>query len=159
LELQTTKQYLHVLQHGLSVRATANSSSHGSESSTPCPARQQEAPVNLKESSESNENEVRTATRTNWTDEENLRLISAWLSNSVDPIDKNDKKGKYYWKDVADEFNNNCRTNGHKRTVKQLKTHWGNVKDIGKFCGVYAQVRRTCTSGHSDDMIMEKAHL
>ncbi|EEC76861.1 hypothetical protein OsI_15046 [Oryza sativa Indica Group] len=84
---------------------------------------------------------------------------SAWLSNSVDPIDKNDKKGKYYWKDVADEFNNNCCTNGHKRTVKQLKTHWGNVKDIGKFCGVYAQVRRTCTSGHSDDMIMEKAHL
>ena len=102
----------------------------------------------------------RRATRTNWTEEENLRLISAWLSNSVDPIDGNDKKGEYYWKDVADEFNNKRPTNGHKRTVKQLKTHWGNVKkDIGKFCGVYAQVRRTCTSGHSDDMIMEKAHL
>lgn len=116
-------QAIFALQHP-SVRATPNSSFHGSESSTPC------------------------------------RLISAWLSNSVDPTDGNDKKGEYYWKDVADEFNNNRPTNGHKRTVKQLKTHWGNVKkDIGKFCGVYAQVRRTCTSGHSDDMIMEKAHL
>ncbi|EAY97790.1 hypothetical protein OsI_19710 [Oryza sativa Indica Group] len=152
-------QAIFALQYPL-VRATVNSSSHGSESSTPCPARQQEAPVNLESSSESSEDEVRRATRTNWTEEENLRLISAWLSNSVDPIDGNDKKGEYYWKDVADEFNNNRPTNGHKRTVKQLKTHWGNVKkDIGKFCGVYAQVRRTCTSGHSDDMIMEKAHL
>ena len=63
-------QAIFALQHP-SVRATPNSSFHGSESSTPC------------------------------------RLISAWLSNSVDPTDGNDKKGEYYWKDVADEFNNN----------------------------------------------------
>ncbi|KAL6878247.1 hypothetical protein ACP4OV_012417 [Aristida adscensionis] len=50
--------------------------------------------------------------------------------------------------------------NGHKRSVKQLKTHWGCVKkDIAKFSGVYSRVRSTWSSGQSDDMIMEKARL
>ncbi|XP_025879772.1 glutathione S-transferase T3-like [Oryza sativa Japonica Group] len=137
-------------------------SSHGSESSIPCPTttRQQEKqPLNIEELSDSSEEGVRRAPRTNWKEEENLRFVSAWLNNSVDSVDGNDKKSEYYWKDVADEFNSNMPRNAHTRTVKQMKTHWDNVKrDIAKFCGAYAQVRNTCTSEYFEDMIMEKAH-
>ncbi|KAG2617724.1 hypothetical protein PVAP13_3NG183166 [Panicum virgatum] len=128
----------------------ANTSSHGSESSTPCAARHQEKQsVSIEELSDSSEEE----------EEENLRLLFAWLNNSVDSVKGNDKKQEYYWKDVASEFNSNRPTDVHMRTVKKLKTHWGTVKrEIAKFCGVYANVRATYTSGHSDDMIMEKSH-
>ncbi|KAG2642499.1 hypothetical protein PVAP13_2KG195200, partial [Panicum virgatum] len=128
----------------------ANTSSHGSESSTPCAARHQEKKsVSIEELSDSSEEE----------EEENLRLLFAWLNNSVDSVKGNDKKQEYYWKDVASEFNSNRPTDVHMRIVKQLKTHWGTVKrEIAKFCGVYANVRATYTSGHSDDMIMEKSH-
>ncbi|BAT06702.1 Os08g0561000 [Oryza sativa Japonica Group] len=95
----------------------------------------------------------------NWTEEENLRLLSSWLNNSLDSINGNDKKGEYYWRDVAAEFNGNTSSNNRKRTVVQCKTHWGGVKkDIAKFCGAYSRARRTWSSGFSDDMIMEKAH-
>jgi hypothetical protein len=140
-------------------RAATNSSSHGSESASPCPTRQEENNVvNLEESSGNSEEGGRRGTRMNWTEDENIRLLSAWLNNSVDPIDGNDKKAEYYWKSVAAEFNSNTPPN-YRRTVVQCKTHWGGVKkEITKFCGVYSQVRSTWSSGHSDDMIMESAH-
>nr|AAL84299.1 hypothetical protein [Oryza sativa Japonica Group]ABF94191.1 transposon protein, putative, Pong sub-class [Oryza sativa Japonica Group] len=161
LELQATEYSLHHIKV-TSVEVAANTSSHGSESSIPCPTttRQQEKqPLNIEELSDSSEEGVRRAPRTNWKEEENLRFVSAWLNNSVDSVDGNDKKSEYYWKDVADEFNSNMPRNAHTRTVKQMKTHWDNVKrDIAKFCGAYAQVRNTCTSEYFEDMIMEKAH-
>ena len=124
----------------------ANTSSHGSESSTPCAARHQEKKsVSIEELSDSSEEEVaRRAQRINWSEEENLRLLFAWLNNSVDSVKGNDKKQEYYWKDVASEFNSNRPTDVHMRTVKQLKTYWGTVKrEIAKFYGIYANVR-TC---------------
>ncbi|KAL6641540.1 hypothetical protein ACP70R_019721 [Stipagrostis hirtigluma subsp. patula] len=149
------------MQHGMPFAASANSSSHGSESSIPCYARQQEKqPINIEESSGSGEEEGRRAPRINWSEEENNRLLSAWLHNSVDPINGIDKKGEAYWKDVARDFNNSMPKNGHKRTIRQLKTHWGGVKkDIAKFCGAYSRAKSGWSSGHSDDMIMDKARL
>jgi hypothetical protein len=38
----------------------------------------------------------RRGVRLNWTDDENIRLLSAWINNSVDPIDGNDKKLEQY---------------------------------------------------------------
>ena len=63
----------------------------------------------------------------NWTEDENIRLLSSWLNNSVDPIDGNDKKSEYYWKAVVAEFDSNTASN-RKRTVEQCKTHWGGCK-------------------------------
>jgi len=139
--------------------AAANSSSHGSESASPCPAREEgNNIVNLEESSGNSDDGGRRGTRMNWTEDENIRLLSSWLNNSVNPIDGNDKKPEYYWKAVVAEFNSNTASN-RKRTVVQCKTHWGGCKrDISKFCGVYSRVRSTWSSGHSDDMIMEKSH-
>jgi len=77
--------------------AAANSSSHGSESASPCPAREEgNNIVNLEESSGNSDDGGRRGTRMNWTEDENIRLLSSWLNNSVDPIDGNDKKSEYY---------------------------------------------------------------
>src|SRR5690348_5092559 len=55
------------LQFHPSVGSAGNTSSHGSESSFTCPARQQEKKaVNNEESSDSSEEEVRRAPRINW---------------------------------------------------------------------------------------------
>jgi hypothetical protein len=98
-------------------------------------------------------------TRINWTEEENLHLLSYWIHYSTDPVKGIDRKSEFYWKAVADVFNTSAPTNGHKRSVKQLKTHWGDVKrDITKFCGVYGRLKATWKSGQSDDMVMNSAH-
>ncbi|KAF2920011.1 hypothetical protein DAI22_08g178600 [Oryza sativa Japonica Group] len=138
-----------------------SASSHGSESASQCPARHEENNVvNIEESSDNSEEAGRRGTRVNWTKEENIRLLSSWLNNSVDPIKGNDQKSEYYWKAVAAEFNSNTSRSNRKRIAVQCKTHWGGVKkEIGKFCGAYSRVRRTFRSGYSDDMIMEKAHI
>ncbi|BAF14292.1 glutathione S-transferase T2-like [Oryza sativa Japonica Group] len=141
-------------------QVVGSASSHGSKSASQCPARQEENNlVNIEESSDNSQETGRRGTHVNWTEEENLRLLSSWLNNSLDSINGNDKKGEYYWRDVAAEFNGNASSNNRKRTVVQCKTHWGGVKkDIAKFCGAYSRARRTWSSGFSDDMIMEKAH-
>uniref|UniRef100_A0A0D3FT07 No apical meristem-associated C-terminal domain-containing protein n=1 Tax=Oryza barthii TaxID=65489 RepID=A0A0D3FT07_9ORYZ len=58
------------------------------------------------------------------------------------------------------KFNINKSRSNRKRSVVQCKTHWGGVKkEIRKFCRAYSQARNTWSSGYSDDMIMEKAHI
>lgn len=131
-----------VLQFSQSARATTNTSSHRSESSSPCPTRQHEKePVSIEESSNSSEEVPKRRTHINYTEEENLQLLSSWIHHSTDPINGTDRKGEYYWKDVAQEFNSNAPTNAHQRSVKQLKSHWGDVKrDISKFSGAYGRL-------------------
>uniref|UniRef100_A0A0E0A878 Uncharacterized protein n=1 Tax=Oryza glumipatula TaxID=40148 RepID=A0A0E0A878_9ORYZ len=42
---------------------------------------------------------VRTRLKLNWIQEEDVRLMSVWLNNSMDPINGNDKKAEKYWGD------------------------------------------------------------
>ncbi|KAI4996731.1 hypothetical protein ZWY2020_052073 [Hordeum vulgare] len=58
-----------------------------------------------------------------YTKDEDIRLVTAWLRNSVNPIDRNAKKGEYYWKEVADTFNSTTESD-RKRDVKHLKNQW-----------------------------------
>ena len=114
-----------MLQFGHLGGAAANNSSHRSESSSRCSAQQEKQSVNIEELSDSSEEEPKRHQRINWSEEENERLFSSWTHHSIDPIIGNDRKFEYYWKAVAAEFNDNAPKNGHKRSVKQLKTHWG----------------------------------
>ncbi|KAF8779473.1 hypothetical protein HU200_002602 [Digitaria exilis] len=41
--------------------------------------------------------DARSDRRLNWSNEEDIRLVSAWLHNSIDPVDGNDKKSDQYW--------------------------------------------------------------
>uniref|UniRef100_A0A0A8Y1L6 Myb-like domain-containing protein n=1 Tax=Arundo donax TaxID=35708 RepID=A0A0A8Y1L6_ARUDO len=45
---------------------------------------------------DSNDEVIRTEKRILWTPEEDLRLMSAWLNNSMDPISGADKRNEQY---------------------------------------------------------------
>ncbi|WVZ48918.1 hypothetical protein U9M48_000309 [Paspalum notatum var. saurae] len=78
-------------------------------------------------------NDVRTANRLVFEPDEDLRLVSAWLFHSNDPINGNCKKNESYWADVHELYNSTTPTN-RKRQVTS----------------VYA-------SGQSDDQLRDKA--
>nr|TKW39584.1 hypothetical protein SEVIR_1G188700v2 [Setaria viridis] len=62
-----------------------------------------------------------------WTKEEDLRLVSALVNNSNDPIQSNFKKNDQYWKGIAYVFNSTTLKN-RVRTAKQIKDHFGRIK-------------------------------
>nr|TKW09938.1 hypothetical protein SEVIR_6G134600v2 [Setaria viridis] len=134
-------------------------SSHGYDSETPQSQRREvEQAEEVKYSSGSSPDEGRRGVRINYTEEENLRLASAWLKHSVDPVNGNDKTGEYYWRSVAEEFNSNKHVGGRTRSKGQLKSHWGKVSAaVAKFNRVHG--RMDFCSGESNDMIMDKAHI
>lgn len=95
-------------------------------------------PVGIEESSESSlEASEKKGERRKWSEQENIRLISAWLQNSNDPIDGNSKKAESYWKQVVADYNKNS-TEKERRTAAQLKTHWAtNSQLVSKFNGCW----------------------
>lgn len=50
--------------------------------------------------------------------------ISAWLNNSIDPVDGNNKKGEVHWKNIIVDYNKNNPLNWRK-LAKHCKDHWG----------------------------------
>jgi hypothetical protein len=78
--------------------------------------------------------------------------------DSVDPIKTDRQKGKYYWRVVAIGYNIN-KPKKHENDCFAMQDTLGVVlrADIAKFCGAYSKVRSTYCSGHSDDIVMEKA--
>ncbi|CAO2145840.1 unnamed protein product [Urochloa humidicola] len=134
--------------------SAGGASSHGSDSTSP--QSQREVQQVQEDSSGSSPSEVRRAVRVNYSEEENLRLTSAWLKHSVDSIRGNDQTGESYWKSVAEEFNSNKPQGARTRSKVQLKSHWGKISAaVAKFNGVYG--RMDFCSGESDDMLMDKA--
>ncbi|XP_066334174.1 glutathione S-transferase T3-like [Miscanthus floridulus] len=105
---------------------------------------------------ETNEDE-RTERRLNWTKPEDVRLASAWLRNSKDPVDGTDRKADQYWADVIEEYNKNievCR----RRNQNQLKIRWDRVKKpVMDFHGCWNRTTKVYRSGVSDDQLMEIA--
>ncbi|KAF0927015.1 hypothetical protein E2562_029240 [Oryza meyeriana var. granulata] len=69
----------------------------------------------------------RTEKRMLWTKQEDLRLVSAWINSSNDPVQSNYKKNDQYWKGVADIYNNTTPKN-RVRQVKQIKDHFARIK-------------------------------
>ncbi|KAG2582558.1 hypothetical protein PVAP13_6KG195800 [Panicum virgatum] len=122
---------------------------------------QQEDPANpayWSEKSDSSPDESQKKEgRVNWGEEENLRLVSAWLKCSNDSIQGVDRRGDRYWKDVAVEYNLHAPEE-QRRTTAKLKNHWNKtIPFITKFNGCYDKARREHASGESDDQVMERA--
>uniref|UniRef100_J3M5V4 No apical meristem-associated C-terminal domain-containing protein n=1 Tax=Oryza brachyantha TaxID=4533 RepID=J3M5V4_ORYBR len=58
-----------------------------------------------------------------YTHDEDLRLVSAWLRNSTNPIEGNAREGETYWTKVAEAYNETTPAD-RKREVHHLKGHW-----------------------------------
>jgi len=104
------------------------------------------------------ENEmVRTEKRIMWTPQEDERLMSAWIENSMDSTTGADRKGEAYWGDVIKAYNKETPPQ-RKRNAKQAKDRW---HKINRWCDLfeseYLKDRRVFTSDYSDEMWMDTA--
>ncbi|CAN6349376.1 unnamed protein product [Urochloa humidicola] len=100
---------------------------------------------------------VRTEKRLSWMPDEDVRLVSAWLFHSNDPINGNGKKNDHYWGDVHTDFNKTTPRNRN-RKVKHLRDRWQKIKRwVGFFCGSWKKATSIYVSGQSDDQLREKA--
>ncbi|XP_010233472.1 glutathione S-transferase T3 [Brachypodium distachyon] len=123
------------------------------------PAGNNHEEVNVQESSGSSpgEQEEQVTKRRNWTEQENLRLVSAWLATSFDPIEGNSKKLEHYWKQVAEEYKSNTPQD-RKRSSKQLRDHWSKANQlVTLFNGCYATQKSVYASGINDKGLMDQA--
>lgn len=100
---------------------------------------------------------VRTEKRLLWTKEEDLRLVSAWLNNSNDPIGSNYKKNDQYWKGVAAVYNSTTPKN-RVRLAKQIKDRFGRIKKrVAWFCAAWKEANALWASGESDVDLINRA--
>lgn len=102
----------------------------------------------------------RTAYRLPYTPDEHVRLASAWLECSLDPIKGNGKKGEQFWDDIAALYNSTTASN-RKRDRNQLKMEWQRTKKrLAAFHGEWLAVIGVYHSGHNtndlEKMALEK---
>ncbi|CAM0948973.1 unnamed protein product [Alopecurus aequalis] len=127
-----------------------------SKESTPLQPSHSHQAINVE--SGDDDGDVRTEKRLAWTKDEDERLMSAWLYNSNDPINGNNKKGDKYWGDVARVYNSTT-PKSRKRNVKQAKDHWHSLnKLVYQFHCCYTKASNIYASGQSDAQLLDKAH-
>ena len=79
------------------VGAGGGASSHGSGSATPqSQIRELEKDGEKEDLSANSPDEGRRTVRINYTEDENLRLVSLWIKHSVDPIRGTDQSREAY---------------------------------------------------------------
>ncbi|KAL6603069.1 hypothetical protein ACP70R_043430 [Stipagrostis hirtigluma subsp. patula] len=94
--------------------------------------------------------DVRTEKRLPWKPDEDLRLVSAWLKFSNDPISGNGKKNEQYWGDVLAFYNSTTPTNRIRKT-KHLKDRFQKIKRwVAFFCASWKKANSIHASGQSD---------
>ncbi|RLM66092.1 uncharacterized protein C2845_PM16G01900 [Panicum miliaceum] len=102
-------------------------------------------------------NDGRTAKRLVFDPDEDVRLVSAWLIHSNDPINGNCKKNEKYWSDVHGHYNKTTPTN-RKREVKHLKDRWTKIKRwVAFFCGSWKKATSIYLSAYSDEQLKDMA--
>ena len=102
---------------GMFVGAGGGASSLGSDSATPqSQIRELEQDEEKEDSSASSLDEGRRAVRINYTEDENLRLVSLWIKHSVDPIRGTDQSREAYWNKIAEAFNSGLAEGARRRS-------------------------------------------
>ncbi|CAN6200540.1 unnamed protein product [Urochloa humidicola] len=106
-----------------------------------------------------NEEEApRTEKRIFWTQEEDVRMMSAWLLNSTDSSCGADRKNEQYWSDVEVTYNETAPSH-RARNAKQIKDRFHKVnKWTDLFHSAWVKARMVYSSGYNDQMWIEKAH-
>lgn len=101
---------------------------------------------------ESTENKFsrKTGRTKNFTVEEDILLVSAWLNISTDAVQGINQKNERYWQRVHGYFHQfkNCES---QRTASSLMKRWSLIQlSVNKFCGYYAQISARQQSGISE---------
>ena len=94
---------------------------------------------------------------TNFTIEEDILLISAWLNISLDAVQGNEQKHKAYWLRVWEYFHEHKKFVSD-RSQTSLMHRWSTIQiATNKFCGCYAQIesKRNSDVAEKDQVLME----
>ena len=87
----------------------------------------------------------------NFSEAEDLLLISAYLNTSIDSIIGRDKKEGKYWERIENYFHEN-KTFVTDRNWSSLKHRWGIIhKEVSYFCGFHDSIERKNESGKTSD--------
>ncbi|KAL3642385.1 hypothetical protein CASFOL_013200 [Castilleja foliolosa] len=110
--------------------------------------------------SQSNNGKKRVPRKHNFTVEEDLLLVSAWLNVSLDAVTSNNQTHKTYWERIHDYFHEH-KIFQSERNSNSLMKRWSNINlAVGKFCGCFAQIEGLNQSGKTDqDKIQDSKAL
>ncbi|XP_023641247.1 glutathione S-transferase T3-like [Capsella rubella] len=120
-----------------------------------CPTVPEEC---IQLSGDDNEAEGGKTSRLRWTNQEDVKLISAWLNTSKDPVVGNEQRVDCFWKRIAAYFQ--ASEGASTRGPVQCKARWSKInKDVNKFVGCYSQASARKKSGESEDDVLSLAHV
>ena len=87
----------------------------------------------------------------NFSVDEDLLLISAWLNISMDAVHGTDQRGQKFWEKIWQYFCEN-NTYGITRFASSLSSRWGNInRETSRFAGFMAKVEARNKSGAIDE--------
>ena len=101
LNLNGTLENFHLVGN---TRGSTTISPTSLKRSRPVEGNGHETETIVVDADENNEDE-RTERRLNYTKQEDVRLASAWLRHSKDPVEGTDRTGDQYWTAVTEEYN------------------------------------------------------
>jgi hypothetical protein len=105
----------------------------------------------LPMANEMNSQPIKRGRSKNFSEEEDLMLVSAYLNVSKDPIMGRDKKEGTFWERIWKYFNKN-RTFESDRNWSSLKHRWLAIqKEVNIFQGYYDAIERKNQSGKTSD--------
>ena len=84
----------------------------------------------------------------NFTIDEDINLVSAWLNVSLDAVTSTNQKHTTFWKRIWFTFHNDKKFN---RTRDSLNSQWSTIqRETNKFCGCLAQIENRNESGKTE---------
>jgi hypothetical protein len=87
----------------------------------------------------------------NFSEAEDILLISAYLNTSIDSITGRDQKDGKYWERIENYFHEN-KTFVTDRNWSSLKHRWGIInKEVSIFCGFHDSIERKNESGKTSN--------
>ncbi|XP_038719210.1 glutathione S-transferase T2-like isoform X2 [Tripterygium wilfordii] len=94
----------------------------------------------------------------NFSTDEDIALISAWLNISMNSSVGTDQKGKTFWSKVANNYYENITGLSSERTERSLVCRYADIqKAVNKFMGFVAQVENSCPPGFNEQDKIQKA--
>ncbi|XP_047335517.1 glutathione S-transferase T3-like [Impatiens glandulifera] len=83
------------------------------------------------------QDQYKKARSKNFSLEEDLLLVSAWLNTSIDPIHGTDQTNSQYWSKVGAYYKKVIKKNKYgQRIDKSLTNRWSTIQQVvNKFCG------------------------
>ena len=84
----------------------------------------------------------------NFTVDEDIKLVSAWLNVSLDAVTSTDQKHTTFWDRIWSTFHDDKKFN---RSKDSLCSRWSTIqRETNKFCGYLAQMENRNESGKTE---------